>query len=242
MKPVQNGQKKVGIIQSNYIPWKGYFDFINSVDEFVLLDDVQYTRRDWRNRNLIKGPDGLHWLSIPVDVKGKYFQMIEDAQVSDQTWALKHWNVIRSFYQKAAYFNDYKDFFEDLYLTVSSTRLSEINYFFIQAINSILHITTPIKWSSEFNTPVDKNLRLVEICKSLNATEYLSGPSAKNYILEEAFSNEGIKVVWVNYSGYPEYDQLFSQFEHGVSIIDLIFNMGPHSKEFMKSFQSSHDS
>ena len=105
--------KKIAISQSNYIPWKGYFDLINRVDEFILYDDAQFTRRDWRNRNKIKTPNGTQWLTIPVDVKGRYLQKINETKVSDKKWAIKHWKQIKQNYFKAKYFTKYKDFFDE---------------------------------------------------------------------------------------------------------------------------------
>ena len=107
--------KKVAILQSNYIPWKGYFDIINLVDEFILYDDMQYTRRDWRNRNQIKTVDGVKWLTIPVDTKGKFFQKINETKVSDHKWAEAHWKAICLNYAKAPYFKTYEPLFEELY-------------------------------------------------------------------------------------------------------------------------------
>src|SRR5574341_355883 len=107
--------KRVAIVQSNYIPWKGYFDMIASVDEFILYDDMQYTRRDWRNRNIIKTANGLLWLTIPVQVKGKYYQKVCETVISDQNWNQKHWNSITHNYARARYYREYKEVFEDLY-------------------------------------------------------------------------------------------------------------------------------
>jgi len=228
--------KKIAILQSNYIPWKGYFDLINMVDEFILYDDVQYTRRDWRNRNKIKTPKGLQWLTIPVEVKGKYFQKIKDTKISDSNWKIKHWTQITQNYKKAKYFKNYKDLFKELYLNCNEIYLSQINYKFIIAINEILGIKTKIRWSSEFDLANEKNERLLEICKDCNADIYLSGPAAKDYLDEKLFEKEGIKVEWMDYSGYPEYSQLYPPFEHGVTILDLIFNEGDNAKKFMKSF------
>jgi len=227
--------KRVGIIQSNYIPWKGYFDFINAVDEFVLLDDVQFTKRDWRNRNLIKGPNGLHWLTIPIEVKGKYSQLIKDTIVSDKDWASKHWKVISTFYQKARYFQHYRDELEGLYRGELSNYLSEINFKFIEFFKEKLQVKTKIRFSHEFDTPADKTLRLVEICKQLQANVYLSGPAAKDYLNESLFNDENIEVTWMDYSGYKEYTQLFPPFQHGVSIIDLLLNMGSESRVCLKT-------
>jgi len=227
---------KIAILQSNYIPWKGYFDIINSVDEFVIYDDVQYTRRDWRNRNKILTPRGLQWLTIPVKVKGKYFQNINETQIKDKKWAQKHWNTLLQHYNKAPYFSFYNKFFENLYIECSDCFLSNINYKFITAINKILGISTPLKWSSEYNACGNPSERLIDICKKAGASTYLSGLSAKAYLDTDLFTKEGIRVEWVDYKGYPEYTQLYAPFEHGVTVLDLIFNEGPNAKKFMKTF------
>ena len=229
--------KKVAILQSNYIPWKGYFDLINMVDEFIFYDEVQYTKNDWRNRNKIKTPQGLQWLTIPVEIKGKFFQKIKDTKITDKKWNIKHWRTISQNYSKAKYFKDYKDIFEELYLTCDEEYLSQINYKFITTINEILEIKTKLRWSSEFELVDGQTEKLLGICKDCNADIYLSGPAAKDYFDEELAKQENIKVEWMDYSGYKEYEQLNSPFEHGVSILDLIFNQGANAKEFMKSFK-----
>ena len=205
-------------------------------DEFVLYDDMQYTRRDWRNRNQIKTKDGLKWLSIPVEVKGKYFQKINETKVSESDWGEKHWNTILHNYSKAKFFNEYKTIFEELYLNSNEEFLSKINYNFIKDICDILDIRTEMKWSSEFKLLEEKTERLVDICKKEGATDYYSGPAAIAYMNEELFEKENIKIHYFDYSGYPEYTQLHGDFTHAVSILDLIFNEGPESKKFMKSF------
>ncbi len=229
--------KKIAILQSNYIPWKGYFDLINMVDEFVLYDDMQYTRRDWRNRNKIKTPNGPIWLSIPVEVKGKYFQKINETIINEADWNKKHWQTIVHNYSKTKYFKDYKEFFEHLYLSCDEKLLSQINYKFIVAINEILGIQTKLRWSSEFDLVDGQTEKLLGICKQSNADIYLSGPAAKDYFDENLAKQENIAVEWMDYSGYDEYTQLHQPFEHGVSILDLIFNEGPNATKFMKSFE-----
>lgn len=228
--------KKIAILQSNYIPWKGYFDLINMVDEFILYDDMQYTKRDWRNRNKIKTPQGLKWLSIPVEVKGRYFQKINETKVSDKDWAKKHWQQIKQNYSKANYFNEYKNIFEELYLGCDEEYLSQINYKFITTINKILGITTKIRWSSEFELIDGQTEKLLGLCKDCDADVYISGPAAKDYFDEDLAQKENIQVEWMDYSGYKEYKQLYPSFEHGVSILDLIFNEGTNTTKFMKSF------
>jgi hypothetical protein len=228
--------KKIAILQSNYIPWKGYFDLINQVDEFILYDDMQYTKRDWRNRNKIQTSQGLKWVSIPVEVKGKYFQKINETKISDNNWGKKHWNVLKQNYSKTQHFKEYKDIFEDLYLSNTDKYISQINYKFIEAINKILGIDTRIRWSSEFDLIDGQSEKLLGICKDCDADVYLSGPSAKNYLDENIFMQSNIKVEWVNYNNYPDYQQVFEPFEHGVTILDLIFNEGDNATKFMKSF------
>ncbi|MGJ0342797.1 WbqC family protein [Aliarcobacter cryaerophilus] len=229
--------KKIAILQSNYIPWKGYFDLINLVDEFILYDDMQYTRRDWRNRNKIKTPQGLQWLTIPVEIKGKFFQKINETKVSEKDWAKKHWQTILRNYSKAKYFKDYKDIFEELYLNCDEEYLSQINYKFITTINEILEIKTKLIWSSEFELVDGQTEKLLGICKDCNADIYLSGPAAKDYFDKDLARQENIKVEWMDYSGYKEYEQLNPPFEHGVTILDLIFNEGQNTRSFMKSFK-----
>jgi hypothetical protein len=228
--------KKVAISQSNYIPWKGYFDIINSVDEFVLYDDMQYTRRDWRNRNLIKTREGLQWLTIPVDVKGKYHQKINETKVSDPTWNRSHWTSIEHNYARAAHFRNYRDLLAELYLTTSSQYLSEINRRFLEGLCALLSIRTRFTWSSEYQMEDDRTARLVGICRQLAATHYYTGPAARAYMDESLFREAGIEIVYYDYSGYPEYRQLFPPFEHGVTILDLLFNEGSKASAFMKSF------
>lgn len=199
---------------------------------------MQYTRRDWRNRNQIKTKDGVKWLTIPVEVKGKYSQKINETKISEKGWAEKHWETICHSYSKAKYFNRYKDIFEDLYSKNSSEEyLSKVNYNFLKAICDIIGIKTNFRWSSEFILLEERNERLVEICKNMGATDYYSGPSAKAYMNEELFKRENIKVHYFDNSGYPVYNQLHGEFIHAVSIIDLIFNEGPDSSKFMKSFK-----
>lgn len=228
--------KKVLITQSNYIPWKGYFDSINTVDEFVVYDDMQYTKRDWRNRNQIKTPQGLFWLTVPVDVKGKFFQKINETQVSEKNWGQKHWKTIVANYSNAPYFKEFKDVFETLYRDDTLTNITDINLSFIKAINDVLDIKTKITDSREFDIIDGKTERLVDICKKCNATDYYSGPAAKNYLEEQLFIDSNITLHYFDYSNYPVYNQLFGEYSHYVSILDLIFNTGKQAKNYMKSY------
>lgn len=228
-------QKIVAMSQSNYIPWKGYFDMINMADEFFFYDDVQYTHQDWRNRNKIKTPKGLEWLTVPVGKDRK--RLICEVQIKDHRWQKKHWGKILNNYRTAPYFKDYSEFFEEIYLKTIWTNLSELNQYIIKTISvDIFGITTKFNDSRNYNLTGEKEKRYIPLLKQLGVTEYISGPSAKNYLTEEMLKKEGIKLTWLNYRGYPEYHQLFPPFKHDVTILDLIFNEGPNSKQYLKSF------
>jgi hypothetical protein len=226
--------KRGVITQSNYIPWKGYFDSIKKVDVFVVYDDMQYTKRDWRNRNMIKSAQGLKWLSIPVEVKGKYFQKINETKIADKSWNLSHWEILKQNYKTAAHFKEMSEWIEPLYQNCNFDFLTDVNLHYIHAICGFFQINTEIRLSSEFELAEEKTQRLVNICKDLHITDYYSGPAAKAYMDESRFANETINVHYWDYSNYPEYKQLYPPFEHGVSILDLIFNEGPNSIQYLK--------
>jgi hypothetical protein len=229
--------KKIAILQSNYIPWKGYFDIINMVDEFILYDDMQYTRRDWRNRNQIKTANGLQWLTIAVDSKGKFYQKINETKVSDPKWAHDHWKTICYSYAKAPYFKTYAPLLEQLYAQAGNMEyLSQINHLFLTEICKLLGIQTRITWSSDYTLVDGKTERLAGLVASAGGSYYLSGPAAKDYIVDEVFEKAGIQLAYIDYSGYPEYPQLHGDFTHNVSILDLLFMTGPDAPKYMKSF------
>ncbi len=228
---------KIFIIQSNYIPWKGYFDAINEADIVVLYDEMQYTKGDWRNRNLIKTPQGLKWLTIPIDGSGKTFKKINVTRVKNQDWAIQHWNIIRHNYSRAIHYKEQRHFLENLYRTAQKFELlSDINYFFLAEISAFLGISTPFIWSKELNLRGNKSEKLLNICLDLNADCYLTGPRASGYLDISMFTQNGIIVEWLEYSNYLPYKQVFGDFEHGVSIIDLILNQGENAPNYMKSF------
>jgi hypothetical protein len=204
------------------------------VDELVIYDDMQYTRRDWRNRNLIKTGRGLKWLTIPVDVKGKYFQKINETKISDKNWTKDHLNLLKQNYRDSACYNEVINWIEELYHQCEFDFLTEINQYFIEKINLFLGIKVHILRSEQFQLAEDKTERLLSICKELGATDYYSGPAAKSYMDESKFKTENINVHYLDYSRYPEYSQLYGSFEHGVSILDLIFNKGIESRNFLK--------
>jgi len=220
-------------LQSNYIPWKGYFDIIGMVDEFIIYDEVQYTKNDWRNRNKIKTPSGLQWITIPVYQKSLH-QKISETQVSNYKWGIKNWNSVKANYARASYFKFYSPMLEEFYSTVKNPFLSQINVSLIRMICDQLNINTKITNSADYDLKGDPTEKLIGLCKQSESSYYLSGPAAKNYLREELFKEEGIEVEWIDYDSYQEYPQLFPPFEHAVSIIDLLFNVGPDSHHYMK--------
>ncbi len=236
-------EKRCAVLQSNYVPWKGYFDLINSVDEFIIYDCVQYTKHDWRNRNKIKTAAGSKWITIPVAFRTDSsilqgncsYATIENAVIVDQGWRKKHWTAISQNYSRANYFEDYAEIFETLY-GGEQTNLSIINQTFIRAICQLLEISTKIDNASNYQLSGDRNQRLVNLCKQSGSSTYVSGPAARDYLDLSLFASENIKVEWMGYGDYPEYSQLFPPFDHFVSVLDLVFNEGTNARQFMKSF------
>jgi len=226
--------KKVAIVQSNYIPWKGYFDMIAAVDEFILYDDMQYTRRDWRNRNQIKTPQGGQWLTVPVLVKGKYHQKIRETEIDGTDWAAAHWKTLAQNYRRAPHFAEIASWLEPLYLVKSFEHISQLNRSFIEAICVYLGIKTTITNSWDYTLLDGKTERLADLCMQAGGTEYLSGPAAKDYVDEQVFVDLGINLTWFDYVGYPEYPQLWGEFVHGVTILDLLFNCGKDASRYMR--------
>jgi WbqC-like protein family len=226
--------KRVAIVQSNYIPWKGYFDMIAHVDEFILYDDMQYTRRDWRNRNQIKTPQGVTWLTVPVKVKGNYHAPIREIEIDDPAWARAHWQQLAQNYAKAPHFEAIAAWLKPLYLEAGHTHLSALNRAFLERICAHLGITTRITSSSDYTLIEGKTERLADICRQAGATEYVSGPAARDYVVESCFADLGITLSWFDYSGYPPYPQLWGEFTHGVTILDLLLNCGPDARSYMR--------
>lgn len=226
--------KRIAAVQSNYIPWRGYFDVIALVDEFILLDEVQYTKRDWRNRNRVKTAQGPLWLTIPVQVKGRYHQRIDEVRVSDPGWPERHWQTLRQAYAQARCFDAVADQIAALYEQAAELeRLSYVNRLFLEGICPLLGFDTRLSWSTDYESSGERTERLVSLCEQAGADEYVSGPAARAYLDEDAFAERGIAVRWMDYEGYPEYPQVHPPFEPAVSIVDLLFNAGPDALRYM---------
>ncbi len=226
--------KKAAILQSNYIPWKGYFDLIAAADEFILYDEMQYTKNDWRNRNKIKTVKGVEWITIPVRIES-LSQRIDETLVFADNWAIKHVKTLQANYAKAKCFGQVRDFVFGMYDQAGKTKnLSEINFIFIKNICDFLKIDTKLSHSTDYGLIEGKTERLVDLCQKAGARQYISGPSAKDYLQRDLFDAANIAVEWMDYSGYKEYGQLYPPFQHGVSILDLIFNEGENARNFLK--------
>jgi hypothetical protein len=230
---------KVGIIQSNFLPWCGYFDFIREVDLFILHDDLQYTKGDWRNRNRIKTPRGTEWITVPVHYQHTS-QLIEETRIDSKTpWAQRMLNRIRESYRKAPHFEPYFSELSELLYDPAET-ISELNLRLIKWACFHLEITTPITFSRQYHPQGVKTERLIGILQQVGTTVYLSGPAAKVYLVPELFEQAGIRLEFKTYD-YPVYEQLYPPFDPAVSIIDLLFMLGKeegaayiHRKEKMR--------
>jgi hypothetical protein len=175
-----------------------------------------------------------------VVVKGRYHQTIAETEVSDPSWAKTHWKTLMHAYASAPHFDELSDHFGDIYGALDQQSLSQINHVLITAVCNVLGIDTTISWSTDYEGEGAKTTRLVSLCRSCEATRYLSGPSARSYIDEQQFAEAGIELAYVSYDGYPEYPQLHGPFDHHVSILDLLFNVGAaDAAQYMKSFSFS---
>lgn len=226
--------KTVAIVQSNYLPWKGYFDLIASVDEFIIYDDMQYTRRDWRNRNKLKTPNGLEWITVPVKVKGQYLQTIRETQIDGTAWTKKHWKAFETNYRRAAHYNEIAEILRPHFFETPPETISDLNRKLISTVCKYLRIETVLSSSSDYSLISGKTERLAELCRQAGAKRYISGPAARDYIEPTVFANYGIKLDWFTYERYPEYPQLWGDFIHGVSIVDLLFNCGQSSINYFR--------
>jgi hypothetical protein len=223
---------KVAILQSNYLPWRGYFDLIRQADVFVFLDSVQYTRRDWRNRNKIITPAGLHWLSVPVH--GSRGLCVNQVQIDNSIpWQKKHYHTLCQYYKRSDCFTELHPWLREVYLGSRWTMLSELNKYLICWISDYLGIQTQFVPDTQFVVTPDKNQRLADIVQELGGTVYLTGPSALAYLDIELFHSRGIGVEVMHYSQYPTYQQFWGITEPKVSIIDLLLHKGKDSLPYI---------
>ncbi|WP_043741363.1 WbqC family protein [Luteimonas sp. J29] len=218
-------QHRVAILQSSYIPWKGFFDIIHDVDEFIFLDCVQFTTRDWRSRNRIKSANGLQWLSVPVGADTR--RRIQDVAIPDPSWQARHWKSIQHVYAKCRGYARWRPLFEDFYLGTRWDNLSAMNQAMVRTIaTQALGITTRFSDASDYAPEGAKQELILDLVRKSGATHYLSGPAARAYIEPARFEEIGVELAYKDYGDYPEYEQPWPPFEHAVSIVDLLMCTG----------------
>ena len=225
------------VLQSNYIPWRGYFDLIHDADVFVFYDDVQYTVNDWRNRNRVKTANGVVWLTIPVGNQND--RRICDVEIKDRSWMRKHWMTIEQSYRKAPHFERYEPFLRGIYAR-EWTSLSELNQTVIKSVaGDLLGIGTAFRDSREFTLEHSKSDRLLSLLKQLGASRYISGPAAKAYLDVDAYADAGISVEWKDYTTYPSYPQLHGDFASDVSIVDTLMCCGERASDYIWGYRNA---
>jgi len=224
---------RVVILQPSYLPWLGYFDQMSRADKFVFLDNVQFTRRDWRNRNKIRTKEGGAWLTVPIVQKGKYGQSLLTTRIDNSIhWRRKHKDTLRHNYSQAPYFDLYFPFFEKLYAREWEFLL-DICYESLLYLKDALNIETPVVKSSSLGVMETKGERVYEICHQLGATHYLSGDVGRNYLFHDAFLKHGVSLEFHNYK-HPVYQQRFPGFIPYLSVVDLLFNFGEQSLDILR--------
>jgi len=224
---------RICIIQSCYIPWKGFFDLVGRCDEYVVYDSAQFVKGHWHNRNRIKTTNGVKWLTIPVVTSGRLGQRIDEVEI-EKPWAEQHWESLRLAYRKAP-------FFEQLSPTVKAwyeragrqARLTDVNAIFLNGIIEVMGLKTRVVADAAYPKEGSRMDRLLSIAQAAGADRYLSGPSAQAYFDEAVFKAAGITPEWMSYGGYPEYPQLHGDFEHAVTVLDLLFNTGTDALRYL---------
>jgi hypothetical protein len=226
---------RIAIIQSCYVPWRGFFDLIGRCDEYVMFDHTQYTKRHWHNRNRIKTAAGVEWLTIPVITKGRFEQLIDQVEI-EKPWAEKHWRTIEHAYARAPFFPTLGPVVRGWYeRAAKEALLTEVNAIFLQEIGGLLGLSTRLVRDGAYPAEGAKTEKLLHIVQAAGADRYLSGPSAKAYFDEAMFTGAGISVEWMSYDRYAAYPQLHGDFEPAVSILDLLFNTGSDASRYLSA-------
>ena len=216
------------------MPWIGLFSMLNLADSVIFLDDVQFDKGGWRNRNRVRNLDGSLWLSVPIKRSGLVDKMISEVKIiDDNLWKKKHINTLKLNYPNAS---------PTLLINIieiienAGNSLIELNLHFINFICNYLNIETKSSLSSSYPVNRDQNMRLVELCKSTNSNTYLSGPAARSYLSVESFEFADIRVKWFEFDEKKQYPQRGSDFIPYLSILDLILNNGQlYAESYVKS-------
>jgi len=221
---------KLVVLQPGYLPWLGFFDQMHWADLFIVYDNVQYTKNDWRNRNRIKGANGPQWLTVPVHFH--LGDLIKDVPLpEDRRWVKSHVKSLQFAYAKAKYFDDYFPQIKEL-IEAPHERLINLDMDLIMYLKDALMIDGQILYSSRMQAEGSKSQRLVNMCRECGATEYLTGDAARDYLDMKLFEDNEIEVRYHHYK-HPEYPQLFGGFVPYLSVVDLLFNCGPESLDYL---------
>jgi hypothetical protein len=227
---------KIAISQPTYLPWLGYFDLIDQVDAFVLLDNVQFEKQSWQQRNRIKTPIGLQWLTVPVMFRGRFGQLIKDVEIRDEEFWRTHLRAIELNYRRSRFFHQYFDELSSRLKYTPGTLLTDLNGRLLEWFMGVMGIQTRLVRSSQLQQSGRRTELLANICASLGADQYISPLGSAVYLLEEGnvLVDKGVEVVFQHYE-HPRYWQLFPPFQPYASILDLVFNEGERSLEILRS-------
>ena len=229
----------VAVHQPQYLPWLGYFDKMRRADVFCFLDNVQYKKNDWQNRNRIKTAQGWQWLTVPVHYR--FPQKINEVTINNGVkWKNKHLQALISNYNRSPFFKEFLDIFEQAY-SENWESLSDLNIFLIKRLRTALGLQQrPAVKASDYDLREDPTDRLIDICKALKADTYLSGQDGTVYMDLERFKQSGIRVVVQDFK-HPVYPQVFQEFQSHMSIVDLLFNCGAKSLEKIEEINPNPD-
>ncbi len=222
---------KIAIVQSNYFPWIGYFDLINYVDKFIVFDDVQFTKRHWRNRNKIKSKNGVFWLTVPVKTKGKFKQNISEVLIDGFDWKKKHQKSLENTYGSSKHFEEIYNLYKPIFDDNNLKYLSDLNYLIIKLTTRYLGLKTKIYKSNEFKIIEGKNQRLIHLCEQAGSSIYVSGEVAKIYLDENEFNKNGLSIEYFKYKNYS-FVQNINNIEN-LSILDTLFRYGKNIKKLI---------
>jgi hypothetical protein len=221
---------RLGILQPGYLPWLGFFEQLECVDRFVVLDDVQYDKGGWRNRNRVKTAQGVRWLTVPVQVSLERPPRVMEVEIDNRTdWRRKHCETLRQAYARAPFVDRYLPLFQEAYAR-EWRLLVDLDLRLIEVIAGALGIDTArIVRSSALGLEGGREERLLEICARLGADRFYEGAAGRDYIGVARFEAAGVRVEFQDYD-HPVYPQLHGDFVSHLSAVDLLFNCGPESR------------
>ncbi len=228
---------KIAIAQPTYLPWLGYFDLLDQVDRFVLLDNVQFEKQSWQQRNRIKTPAGLQWLTVPVVFRGRLGQHIADVEIREPDFWRDHLRAIELNYRRAPFFERYfGEVSEQIRSHAAHRNLSQFTTGLFHWLRNTIGIGTPVVQASNLRVEGKRTELLGDICRSLGANIYLSPLGSAEYLLNELtiLTERGIEVTFQHYE-HPEYKQLFPPFQPYASVLDLLFNEGDDALSVIRS-------